>query len=92
MQKLREYQERSISELRQCFKKGKKRVVETELEEIKTAKITIPPHLRKRWSEMTDKELEEYRQLKGYKKGWKYHQKKLRTNSFLLSIGKSTGA
>lgn len=70
--------------------------VETELEEIKTTKIIIPPHLRKRWSEMTDKELTEFAEIKNYKKGWIWHQKKIRNDTlppsihpFLLSLGKS---
>lgn len=41
-------------------------------------KIVIPAHLCKRWIEMNDDELEEYRALKGYRKGWVFHQKRLR--------------
>ncbi|GIK23662.1 MAG: hypothetical protein BroJett005_30760 [Ignavibacteriota bacterium] len=54
------------------------KIVESEFEEIKIKKVVIPKHLRKPWSQMTDEELEEYRALKGYKKGWIWHQKQLR--------------
>lgn len=55
-----------------------RKIVEAEFEEIVTPKIVIPAHLRKRWIDMSDEELEEYRLLKGYKKGWVFHQKRLR--------------
>jgi superfamily II DNA or RNA helicase len=35
----------------------------------------IPAHLRKPWASMTNDELEEYRKLKGWKKGWVHYQK-----------------
>lgn len=59
-------------------------IVEAEFEEIIPKKIVIPAHLRKPWSQMNDTELEEYRQLKGYKPGWKYHIKKLRGEKCLI--------
>lgn len=54
------------------------KIVEAEFEEIITPKISIPAHLRKRWADMSDEELEEYRVLKGYKKGWKHYAKQSR--------------
>ncbi len=64
---------------------------EAEFEEIKTQRVIIPPHLRKRWTDMSDGELEEYRVLKGYKIGWKHYIRKQRNeisktlNNFLES-------
>lgn len=54
------------------------KIVEAEFEEIITPKIVIPARLRKRWADMSDEELEEYRVLKNYKKKWVFHQKRLR--------------
>lgn len=58
------------------------KIVESEFEEIKIKKVVIPPHLRKPWSRMTNEELEEYRALKGYKKGWKHYVKKARRDNY----------
>ena len=53
--------------------------VKAEFEEIvPKKKVIVPRHLRKPWSSMSDAELEEYRQLKSYKKGWVFYQKELR--------------
>lgn len=56
------------------------KLVEAEFEELIFPKIVIPEHLRKRWSEMNDEELEEYRVLKNYKPGWCHYQRTLRKN------------
>ena len=54
------------------------KLVEAEFEELIFPKVVIPAHLRKPWRDMNDVELEEYRVLKGYKKGWIWHQKQLK--------------
>lgn len=54
------------------------KLVEAEFEELIFPKIVIPEHLRKPWSKMNDAELEEYRALKGYKKGWCFFQRTMR--------------
>lgn len=54
------------------------KIVDAEFEEIITPMVVIPPHLRKRWIDMTEDELEEYRVLKGYKYGWKHHVRQAR--------------
>ena len=53
---------------------------EIDVEKIKP-KIVIPAHLRKRWLDMSNEELEEYRLLKGYKPGWKFYVKKKQENN-----------
>ena len=56
-------------------------VVEMELKEAEFVEVKrqpVPLHLRKPWRTMTEKELEEFAAFKGYKKGWIYHQMRLR--------------
>lgn len=55
-----------------------RKIASAEFEEIITPRIVIPQYLRKAWRDMNDAELEEYRVLKGYKKGWKYFIKQSR--------------
>lgn len=48
-----------------------------EFDEIRI-KNPLPRHLKKRWSDMTDDELRQIQQIRGYKPGWIFYQKKLR--------------
>jgi len=56
------------------FKKEKLNIIE-EFQEIK--KVKLPFNLRKPWSKCSESELKEIAAIKGYKKGWVYHQLKL---------------
>lgn len=56
-------------------------IAEMELKEAEFVEVKrkpVPIHLRKRWSQMTKAELEEYAEFRGYKPGWVYFQMKLR--------------
>ena len=61
------------------------KLIQADFEELKLKKIIIPTHLRKPWSKMSDEELEEYRVLKGYKKGWLWYQRKLRNERMVIN-------
>jgi superfamily II DNA or RNA helicase len=50
----------------------------TAVIEPKKKEIIVPSHLRKRYTAMTDQELKEIATIRGYKKGWVWHMKKLR--------------
>lgn len=43
-------------------------------------KPPLPSHLKKKWSDMTEVELKELAEIRGFKKGWVYHQLKLQRN------------
>lgn len=64
------------------FPKKDKKLLEVEFTQL--VKKDIPEHLRKPYSEMNRKELEEFRVIRGYKPGWTYMQMKLRETSTKL--------
>lgn len=70
------------------FEENKIELIDAKFEELNfdkiKPKIIIPAHLRKRWLDMNDNELEEYRLLKNYKLGWKWHIKKLNMETIKL--------
>jgi DNA repair protein RadD len=47
-----------------------------DFEEVKI-KIAVPQRLRKKWGEMTEQELKDFAELKGWKPGWVKHQMRL---------------
>jgi len=57
-------------------KRKEKIAVEAEFAELERPKV--PQHLRKKWGQMTESELREYANFKGYKEGWVRVQLKLR--------------
>jgi len=57
-------------------KRKEKVAVEAEFAELERPKV--PTHLRKKWGQMTESELREYANFRGYKEGWVRVQLKLR--------------
>lgn len=49
-----------------------------EAEFVEVKRPPVPPHLRKKWSQMTEDELKEFAAFRGYKEGWVKVQLRLR--------------
>lgn len=58
------------------FPVGEMELKEAEFVEVR--RKPTPPHLRKKWSQMTEAELKEFAAFRGYKEGWVKVQLRLR--------------